>query len=98
MPQNHIREIISNIITKDRLRRTQPEKYCHPPPLKGNTDIDKTEHEPFRHPAVKTARRKKADRKNQKKHHGYCRGSAIDTSFPDTELYDHRHCDQACRQ
>ncbi len=98
---NILRKLISNIITEQRLRRTESEKDDFPPPHKGNADIDKINNKPFRHPAVKSSRSKKAEREEHEDQHRNHRCSLIDafrTVLCDTELHYRRHKDKARRQ
>ena len=66
--------------------------------VQSNADINKTEYEPLRHPAVKAARREKGDRKQQEQQNRDNRGSrldALDAPLADTESHNQRHYDES---
>ena len=75
--------------------QSQEEEKHLPPSFQRNADIDKTEHKPLRHSAVKSAGRKKADRKNQKKQKRNGRSPRINTVLSNTEFHNQRHTNKA---
>ena len=96
--QNQFRKVESNIVAKQCFYGTKDKKECLPFPHQRNADIDKAQHEPLRHTAVKPACRKKAERKNQQQQYRDDGCSAVDTAFFNAELRNSRNHQQAHRQ
>ena len=90
-----LREIEGGAVAEHRLRHTQSEKYDSAPALQGDADVNKAEHKPLRHAAVKSARREKRNGKQRQQQHcnGGCAG--MDALFLNADPNDQRHGGQA---
>ena len=96
--RGHGGKIKGGAVTKQRLHRAQPKKHAPPPSLQSDADIDKAEHKPLRHTAVKAPRGKKGDGKQRQQHHRNERGARMDAFFLNADLDNHPHGGKACYQ
>ena len=83
-----LRVVEGDAVAEQRLGGAQDEKCGHAPAVQGDADVDKAEHKPLRHPAVKPARSKEGERKQGEQKYHYGCGPCMDASLLNTEPYD----------